>query len=316
MSVAEERSLLGHLDAPILVGDPEGYVVYANQSFRDHFCGHDEDPVGDPLAMVFGGGAREAVLMATAEVLQRGQAARLKIREGGNAYTGLCSPIEAEDDRVGVVMVMLEEQSNEEHLTGLAEEIGEPIAEALQSMHQLSEKLTGTLLDDQQRLLENALRQVETAQKWLRELSVALRGGKAQQGRLDVANLVLHVSERVAQDVPSSVDLEVLMPPNLPRASGSTVVFERVLSQLLRQRIHESKTGQPITILARAIGSDQAKGVLVSVVDVPDGARCGPTGHPPEALKNAISQMGGEVICVEDAKLGRVTSMRLSVATG
>lgn len=316
MSAAEEMSLLGHLDAPILVGDPEGCIVYANQSFRDHFCRHDEDPVGESLAMVFGGGAREAVLMATAEVLQRGQAARLNIREGGNAYTGLCSPIEAEDDHVGVVMVMLEEQSNEEHLTGLADEIGEPIAEALQSMHQLSEKLTVTLLDDQQRLLENALRQMETAQKWLRELSVALRGGKVQQGRFDVANVVLRVSERVAHDVPSSVDLEVLMPPNLPRVSGTTVVFERVLSQLLRQRIDESKTGQPITILARAVGGDQAKGVLVSVVDVPDEDRRGPTGHPPESLKHAISQMGGEVICVEDAKLGRVTSMRLSVATG
>ena len=316
MSAAEEMSLLGHLDAPILVGDPEGCIVYANQSFRDHFCRHDEDPVGESLAMVFGGGAREAVLMATAEVLQRGQAARLNIREGGNAYTGLCSPIEAEDDHVGVVMVMLEEQSNEEHLTGLADEIGEPIAEALQSMHQLSEKLTVTLLDDQQRLLENALRQMETAQKWLRELSVALRGGKAQQGRFDVANVVLRVSERVAHDVPSSVDLEVLMPPNLPRVSGTTVVFERVLSQLLRQRIDESKTGQPITILARAVGGDQAKGVLVSVVDVPDEDRRDPTGHPPESLKHAISQMGGEVICVEDAKLGRVTSMRLSVATG
>ena len=316
MSAAEEMSLLGHLDAPILVGDPEGCIVYANQSFRDHFCRHDEDPVGESLAMVFGGGAREAVLMTTAEVLQRGQAARLNIREGGNAYTGLCSPIEAEDDRVGVVMVMLEEESNEEHLTGLADEIGEPIAEALQSMHQLSEKLTVTLLDDQQRLLENALRQMETAQKWLRELSVALRGGKAQQGRFDVANVVLRVSERVAHDVPSSVDLEVLMPPNLPRVSGTTVVFERVLSQLLRQRIDESKTGQPITILARAVGGDQAKGVLVSVVDVPDEDRRCPTGHPPESLKHAISQMGGEVICVEDAKLGRVTSMRLSVATG
>jgi len=315
MSEAEEMSLLGHLDAPILVGDPEGYIVYANQSFRDHFCGHDADPVGEPLAMVFGGGARENVLMATAEVLQRGQAARLTIREGENAYTGLCSPIETEDDRVGVVMVMLEEQSNEEHLTGLAEEIGEPIAEALQSMHQLSEKLTATLLDDQQGLLENALSKMEAAQKWLRELSVALRGGKAQQGRFDVANVVLRVSERMANDVPPSVDLEVLMPPNLPRVSGATVVFERVLSQLLRQRIDESETGQPITILARAVGGDQAEGVLVSVVDVPDGGRRGPAGYPPEALKQAISQMGGEVICVEDAKLGRVTSMRLSVAT-
>ena len=125
---AEEISLLGHLDAPILVGDPEGCVVYANPSFRDRFCELTGDPVGEPLAMVFGGGAREVVLTATAQVLQRGQPSRIQIREAGHAYTGLCSPIEAEDDRVGVVMVMLEEHSSEEHLTSLADELGEPLA--------------------------------------------------------------------------------------------------------------------------------------------------------------------------------------------
>jgi PAS domain-containing protein len=112
MSSAEEISLLGHLDTPILVGDPEGHVVYANPSFRKRFCPSGEDPTGAALASVFGGGAREAVLKVTAEVLQRGQASRLQIREGGVGYVGLASPIEAEDDRVGVVMVMLEEQSN------------------------------------------------------------------------------------------------------------------------------------------------------------------------------------------------------------
>ena len=315
MSASEEISLLGHLDAPILVGDPEGCVVYANPSFRDRFCGPEEDPVGEPLAMVFGGGAREVVLTATAEVLQRGQPSRLQIREGGHAYTGMCSPIEAEDDRVGVVMVMLEEHSNEEHLTSLADELGEPLSDALQAMQGLSERVAATLLDEERQLLEQGLRQIETAQKWLRELSVALRGGKAQQGRFDVANVVLRVAERVAQEVPSSVEFEVLMPPNLPRVAGTTIVFERALAQLVRQRVDESKTGQPITILARPMGGDQPRGVLVSVADVPDAERRGPTGHPPENLQQAMAQMNGEVVCFEDSSLGRVTTMRLGVAS-
>ena len=170
---AEEISLLGHLDAPILVGDPQGCVVYANPSFRERFCQLSGDPVGDPLAMVFGGGAREVVLTATAQVLQRGQPSRLQIREGGHAYTGLCSPIEADDDRVGVVMVLLEEHSDENHLTSLADELGEPLSDALLAMSTLNEELDGRLDARQQQLMTTGLHQVETAQKWLRELCVA-----------------------------------------------------------------------------------------------------------------------------------------------
>lgn len=105
------------------------------------------------------------------------------------------------------------------------------------------------------------------------------------------------------------------MPPNLPRVAGTPVVFERILTQLVRQRIEESKDGQPITLLARAVGGEHAKGVLVSVVDVPDSERRGATGLPPESVQQGIAQMGGQSICVEDSSLGRVTSMRLCVAS-
>ena len=314
MSAAEEISLLGYLDTPILVGDPDGCIVYANSAFRERFCSHGDDPVGEPLALVFGGGAREVVLTATAGVLQRGQPARLKIREGGASYTGLCSPIEAEDDRVGVVMVLLEEQSNEEHLAGLADEMSEPITEAIQALRSLSEQTEGSLAGDPHRLLEQGLHAVESAQRWLRELSVAIRGGKTQQGRFDVANSVLRVADRLVNESSNPIDLEVLMPPNLPRVAGTTVLFERLLSQLVRQRIEESRAGEPLTLLARTIGGDQPKGVLVSLVDIPDSERRRSTGHPPESVQTGMAQMGGEAICVEDSSIGRVTSMRLAMA--
>lgn len=314
MSSAEEISLLGHLDTPILVGDPEGHVVYANPSFRKRFCTTGEDPTGNALASVFGGGAREAVLKVTAEVLNRGQSGRLQIREGGIGYVGLASPIEAEDDRVGVVMVMLEEQSNEDHLSGLAEELADPIGDALRNMTRLIESPGADFADEQRRLLERSLQSIETAQKWIRELQLAIRGGKTQQGRFDVASSILRTAERLRSEAEGELMLEVLMPPNLPRVSGTAVVFERALLQLMRRRLAESAPGKPLTLLARALAGDPVRGVIVSVADVPVADRRGGTGLPPEAVAQAIQAMGGDVVCVEDSLLGRVTSLRLGAA--
>lgn len=314
MSSAEEISLLGHLDTPILVGDPEGHVVYANPSFRRRFCTEGDDPTGQSLANVFGGGSREVVLKVTAEVLKRGQAARLQIREGGVGYTGLASPIEAEDDRVGVVMVMLEEQSNEDHLAGLAEEISEPIGEAQRSFARLLDAPASPLADDQRAALERGLHALDTAHKWLRELQLAIRGGKSQQGRFDVAAGVLRTVERLRSEADHDLDLEVLMPPNLPRVVGSGVAFERALLQLVRHRLAESADGRPLTLLARALGGDGARGVIVSVVDRPDAELRGTAGQPPESVVQAIQAMGGDVACVEDSLLGRVTVLRLAAA--
>ncbi|MEZ4333540.1 MAG: PAS domain-containing protein [Myxococcota bacterium] len=314
MSHAEEISLLGHLDTPILVGDPEGQIVYANPCFRRRFCSAGEDPTGQPLAGVFGGGSREAVLKVTAEVLKRGQPTRLQIREGGIGYLGLASPIEAEDDRVGVVMVMLEEQSNEDQLAGLAEEIGEPIGEAQRAVARvLDAPGTGAALTEEQRgSLERGVHALETAQKWLRELQLAIRGGKTQQGRFDVAASILRTVERVRSEGGAAVEL--LMPPNLPRAAGSAGAFERALLQLVRQRSGEGAEDRPLTLLARALGGDGSRGLLVSVVDWPDADRRQLAGHPPEVLVQAIQALGGDVACVEDSLVGRVTSLRLSTA--
>ncbi|MFO0691439.1 MAG: PAS domain-containing protein [Myxococcota bacterium] len=316
MSHAEEISLLGHLDTPILVGDPEGHVVYANPSFRRRFCAGGDDPTGQSLATVFGGGSREVVLKVTAEVLRRGQAARLQIREGGVGYTGLASPIEAEDDRVGVVMVMLEEQSNEDHLAGLAEEIAEPIAEAQRAFARLGDPSAAVALGgDQRAALERGIQALDTAHKWLRELQLAIRGGKSQQGRFDVAAGVLRTAERLRSEADHELDLEVLMPPNLPRVVGSGVAFERALLQLVRHRLAEADQDRPITLLARALGGEGARGVIVSVVDRPDAERRRSDGQPPDSVVQAIQAMGGDVALVEDSLLGRVTALRLAAAT-
>jgi len=315
MSQAEEISLLGFVDTPILVGDPDGCIVYANRSFRRCFGVDGDDLMGQPLAMVFGGGARELVLSVTASVLQQGRAARLQIREAGIGFTGLASPIEAEDDRVGVIMVLLEEDSNEEHLSVMIEEVSSPLSAALKNLQALTPPIAARVTETQRESYEDALQSLDEAQSSLRELHLVVRGGKPKQGRFDVSAAIMRVAERVNREHLDEVGVRVLMPPNLPRVVGTGPTFERLLASLLRQRIDEGKEGQPLTLLARTMGDDEQQGVLVSLVDVPDAERRTGTGLPPESVQQGIMTMGGEAICVEDSMLGRVTSLRLAVAS-
>lgn len=314
MSAAESISLLGYVQTPILVGDPEGRIVYANPTFCSIFCAEGEDPIGRPLATVFGGGAREVVLSATAAVLEGGRASRLQLREAGRGYTGLASPIDAEDDRVGVIMVLLEEPSNEDQLGGLVEEIAAPLGEALDSIRTAASEPEGVLTERQHELLEGSRGSLEEAQQWRRELQRAMRGGKRAQGRFDVAGVILRVADRLRQQLGEELDLEVLMPPDLPRIVGTPALLDRLLSQLVRLRLDESRTGEPLMLLARRIEAEGDGSVLVSLVDRPEASRRQGSGHPPEMLQQGLLAFGGESVCVEDSLIGRVTSMRLTVA--
>lgn len=314
MSGSEAISLLGFVKTPILVGDPDGFVVYSNQAFRMAFCTFEEDPVGEPLANVFGGGAREVVLSATAQVLERGQTARLQLREGGLGFTGLASPIEAQDDRVGVIMVLLEEHSNEDQLAALADEVADPITDGISHFKKIGAVGSTNFSPDQQTLFDNGLASLEEARGALRELNLVIHGGKPKQGRFNVSEVMHRVADRVRGEMGSEFDLQLLISPNLPDVSGTATAFERFISQLIRQRFESSQEGQPCTFMARALGDQGSGGVLISVVDVPDGGLRESTGMPPEALSQGIAAMGGETICVEDSRMGRVTSMRLGVA--
>ena len=94
MSDAQGQSLLNFLDTPLLVGDPEGRVVFANDAFVRQLTPDGVAPQGDPLASLFAGGGREAVLASVAEVCAKGESVKFRIREGGRGYLAMASPIQ------------------------------------------------------------------------------------------------------------------------------------------------------------------------------------------------------------------------------
>ena len=105
---AVSGSLLTYIDTPIVVGDPDGRVAYVNPAFEKGFFVGLEGVVGQPLANLFDGDARESVLASVAEACQRGETVRFRIRQGGVGFDAITSPIVAEDARVGVVLLVVE----------------------------------------------------------------------------------------------------------------------------------------------------------------------------------------------------------------
>ena len=170
------RSLLDYLDAPILVGDPDGRVVHLNPSFESRFGISLDQARGEELATLFEGGAREAVLRAVADVCGGAGPVRFQMREGGCGYWAVASPISAENDRVGVVILLTDELGSDRRLIECAREIQEPLEELTRCLGEFADQVGGRRAERYRLMLEEAANAVELLRKRAGELQSLLSG--------------------------------------------------------------------------------------------------------------------------------------------
>ena len=171
-----QRSLLDYLDAPVVVGDPDGRAVYLNPAFAARFAVAREDARGRPLASLFEGGGREGVLRAVAAVCAGGQSLRFRIREGGVGYAAIASPISAERDRVGVVVLLTEEARGDDRVLAAHRSLQASVDDLSRSLAEMpdSRAAHGPLAD--------AMRSAEALRKELETLQTLLAGGERGAG--------------------------------------------------------------------------------------------------------------------------------------
>jgi hypothetical protein len=173
------RSLLDYLDAPILVGDPDGRVVHLNPSFESRFQISLDEARGKGLATLFEGGAREAVLRAVADVCGGAGPVRFPFREEGCGYWAVASPISAEEDRVGVVILITVELSSDRRMIECAKEIQEPLEELTRCLGEFAEQVGGRRAERYRLMLEDVANSVELLRKRADELQSLLSGTSA-----------------------------------------------------------------------------------------------------------------------------------------
>jgi PAS domain S-box-containing protein len=146
------------------VGDPDGRVVYVNAAFEREFGRSRREVSGQPLAIIFEGGGREAILDAVARVCSGEAGVRFHLRESGRGYAALASPVEAEEGRVGVI-VLLTSEAGDERLLAFQRRVREPLDElagCLQEISGAADELSPKL----QILVAEGLRALERIRKW------------------------------------------------------------------------------------------------------------------------------------------------------
>lgn len=162
------------IDAPVLVGDPEGRAVYVNPTFERDFTVVVDDVVGMPLANLFEGGGREAVLRAVAHVCAGEPSARFRLRAGDRGYQALASPVEAEGGRVGVILLLTPEPPGDGQLQAFRREILDPLDELAGTLARLADQTGGRRSEDYRILVADGVRAVERMRKWAEAVAARL----------------------------------------------------------------------------------------------------------------------------------------------
>jgi hypothetical protein len=315
-------SLLKFLDTPFLVGDPDGRVVYVNPAFERRFCPNGEEVQGQQLAMLFEGGGREALLNAVAEVCANGQTYRFRMREDERGYLGVVSPIEASGgattDRVGVVILLMDEPAIDAKLQAVHREIQEPLDEGVACLEQLIDQTGGRRNELFRGAVERGMAALMRAKKWSDELDVAL-GGRTGRNTFDLSldpvRVVTAVHLRVSDWFETAeIGLDLLVPAQLPATQGDPDVLEAALVRLLRLRLATAAPGSALTLSARTMGVDAGRSMLFTIVDRPRSNEEDADEREPRSLCEAVAPHGGRVHTVRIARAGRATAIRLPLA--
>ena len=176
--IAASISLLDFLDAPILVGDPDGRVVYLNSAFESA-AGISGTPVNRaPLASLFDGGGREAVLRVVAGVCKRGESMRFRLRLGTVGYAALASPIKSDDASVGVVILLTEELGSDPRLLALHRGLQGTLDEVGRGLSELASATGGVRAARYREALDDSMRALDELRKHSEEIQHILDGPK------------------------------------------------------------------------------------------------------------------------------------------
>ncbi len=315
------KSLLSFLEAPVVIGDPDGRAAYVNPAFAKCFGVTADGAIGQLLAALFDGGVREAVLVAVAQACEHGETVRFRLRHAGIGYAAVASPIVAEDARVGVVIVLVQTSTTDERLLSLQHEIHEPLDDLLRVLDEVLEQSGGSRSLHYRELVEEGLRAIERVRKWSEELQNLLAGRLAPTAvavTFDPARVVRDATSRVAGDFAAQgIELEARVPESLPAVVGDAGRVELLLVRLLRSRLRDEMDIPAVTISARTLGRGESDAIVLALVDAPGrdpSSMVDPGETESEILEALVEELGGELRTTADPLVGRTTALRIDIA--
>ena len=291
-SLANAPSLLNYLDAPVVVADPVGNVVFLNPAFELTFTTTRERAEGSPLAALFEGGDREAVLGAVAATCSRGQSVRFRIRHHDIGFQVIASPISVEGQRVGAVLLLTEEALETEALHRVQRElrgVAESLDEAVEQLAQPDDRI-GAERAEWSDSARRAVAELRRAAVNLDRMTEGRARSQDEEGMIDPSRVLRDALAGVAYEMSESgASVDVLTAPDLPMVKGDAKRLQEALEALLRARL----TAAPDWLALAARRDDEDPSLVLLLLSDPkpaDGA--GGTGVPP-VVQGAVAALGG-----------------------
>jgi len=324
--IGAERTLLSFLDAPVVVGDPDGCAVYANPAFEMRFERAIGRVPGVPLAELFEGGARESVLRAVVSACRQGESVRFRVREGAVGFSAVASPIEAQGEQVGVVILLKEEVEGVERILTLHRQTEQPLDELAHALEQLLEHTAHARDARLRTLVDDALRSLARVRKGADEVHGVLTGapGTSRQAeakgvaratrRFDPGALLHRVAGRMGRAFEAGrTSVEVVAPPALPPLAGDEHRLESLLQRLLEARLAQQPAPEQLLLGARVTGAGAGRMLVISFCELGRADFGARFADAPVAREEAAA-LGAELHGVAHPRLGRATLLRMRLA--
>jgi len=306
------ESLLSYLDAPIVVGDPEGRAVYVNPAFEERFPRGDDSAIGLPLAELFDGGAREAVLRGVMTACETRTTARFRLRAGATGYSAVASPIASGGQAVGVVILFKEEIGEAERLLQLQRDLQGGLEELAGTLDDIATHASGARATQQRALVYDGLRAIARVRKFSEEMQAALAGkpSAARSERIDVTALLARIVDRAERLAGGEgVAISLLAPGKLPELRGDEAQLARALQRMLDARLSAHPAPERITVGARVVSADNGRALLLSFSELRSGGYDAPFSDG-SVLDEAFGPFGATKLSASSARLGRATVVR------
>ncbi len=307
------ESLLSYLDAPIVVGDPDGRAVYVNPAFEQSFPRAGKSALGLPLAELFDGGAREAVLRGVVSACEQRETARFRLRAGDIGYSAVASPIRSAGQAVGVVILFKEEIGEAERLLQIHREMQGALDELTGTLDSLLEQTGGRRSPHNRALVEDGMRSVTRMRKWSEEMQAAIAGRPAagRSERIATVEVLSRIVERAARMAEGDgIAVTLLAPGTLPEIVGDEARLSGAFQKMLDARLAAKPAPDRMTIGARVAGKDKERALIVSFTELRSGGHAAPFVDGP-VIDEALSQLGAMKHGLASARLGRCTVVRI-----
>lgn len=277
--------VLSHVADGMIIVDDGGRILMMNDAAENIFGERFKDKAGKHITEGVGEGHMAVLSKDLSSAIHEGMDKEIELKAMDETQRVLKSSTalvhNTEGKVVGIISVLTDitkqkelERLKKDFVTHVTHELRTPLVAVKQAIFLLTDKTTGTINDQQEKMLHIVKRNIERLSKFINDL---LEMQKIESGKLSVlqdeTSIVAVVTDVVQSLSPwasnQGIELLIIPPDNLPRVYADADRVVQILTNLVGNAIKFTGKGGRISININSwkIKDEMSKFLKISVID-------------------------------------------------